>query len=305
MQILKKITALILVAFFTIQFTTAQTIEKKDTKLTKTLLWKITGKGIKPSYLFGTIHIIEAKDFFWDKKMQKAFKKTTKLVMEMDMSQMMLVSLQMLKLAPMEGDTQLKNLINAEDYQLVKNYFEKEAKSPQLKMTPFEMVENWKPMLTQSLLYSEMMSGATKSYEMELTSMGQEAKMSFGGLETLEDQMGIFNKIPYKAQAEALVETIKNLKKGETGENEFAKMVAIYKTQDVDGMVEATAKDLAEMEGQEALLDGRNKKWIPKILAMSKNDKVFYAVGAAHLGGENGVIRLLRKQGLKVEPVLK
>ena len=129
--------------------------------------------------------------------------------------------------------------------------------------------------------------------------------MNFDGLETIADQMEVFNKISYEAQAKVLVETIKNLKEGNSNANEFAKMVAYYKAQDVDGMLEAMAGDLDEMEGQDALLDDRNKKWIPQIMEMSKKEKVFYAVGAGHLGGANGVIRLLRQKGLKVTPVLK
>lgn len=81
--------------------------------------------------------------------------------------------------------------------------------------------------------------------------------------------------------------------------------VAYYKAQDVDGMLEAMQGDLDEMGSQEEMLDNRNKKWIPQIIEMSKEAPTFYAVGAGHLGGETGVIRLLRKEGFKVTPVTK
>lgn len=282
----------------------AQKDAPKDGKLEKSLLWKVTGKGIKPSYVFGTIHMIGADDFFWDKSMEKAFKKTKKLVMEMDMSQQMVMAVQMMQLAPMKGGETLKDLISEEDYQIIESYFTKEAKSPQAKMT-FGMAQNWQPMLLQSLLYMEMIDGPVKMYEMELTSKAKEADMAFGGLETVADQMAVFNSIPYKTQAEGLVEMIKNLKEGKGGENEFAKMVTYYKAQDVDGMLEAMQSDLDEMGSQEEMLDNRNKKWIPQMIEMSKEAPTFYAVGAGHLGGETGVIRLLRKEGFKVTPVTK
>ncbi|MEM9931704.1 MAG: TraB/GumN family protein, partial [Bacteroidota bacterium] len=50
----------------------------------------------------------------------------------------------------------------------------------------------------------------------------------------------------------------------------------------------------------------RNENWIPQILAKIKDTEAqtkLFAVGAGHLGGEKGVIALLRKEGLKVEPV--
>ncbi len=307
---IQQMTAFLAMLFLVLQAPTAHaqkaataTSNETDEKLEKTLLWKVTGKGIKPSYVFGTIHMIGADDFFWSDKMKKAFNKTDKLVMEIDMSQMLATSMQMLKLAPMNDNKQLKDLITAEEYDMVKTYFTEEA-SAQTKMTPFSMIENWKPMLVQSMLSTEMIEGPVKMYEMELTTMAQEREMNFGGLETVADQMEVFNTISYEAQAKILVETVANLKKGDTGSEDFGKLVDKYKEQDVDGMLEAMAGDLEEMDGQEALLDNRNRNWIPQIKEMSKKEKTFYAVGAGHLGGENGVIRLLRKEGFKVTPVM-
>ncbi len=303
MNMMKNLTAFFAIALLIWQLPSAQA-QETDQKLEKTLLWKITGKGIKPSYLFGTIHMIGEKDFFWDDKMQKAFSKTDKLVMEIDMSQMLATSMEMMNLAPMADDKELKDVMSEEDYAIVEKYFTEEVSSAQTKAS-FPMIKNWKPMLVQSMLATEMIEGPVKMYEMELTSKANEAKMNFGGLETVADQMKVFDDISYEKQAEVLVESVKNIKKGDTGSNEFAKLVEKYKEQDVDGMVEMMAGDLEEMEGQAALLDDRNKNWIPKILEMSKKEKTFYAVGAGHLGGQNGVIRLLRKEGLKVTPVLK
>jgi hypothetical protein len=305
MSFLNKISVLFASVFFFVSTSFVQGQEvaaQGDNSLDKSLLWKVTGNGIKPSYLFGTIHMIGAADFFWDKNMEKAFKKSKKLVMEIDMSQTMAMAIQMMQLAPMQGDQSLVDLLSEEDYDMVKKYFTEEINSQEAQMT-FGMAQKWQPMLLQSLLYKEMIEGAVKMYEMELTGMARKADMSFGGLETVADQMAIFNTIPYKEQAEGLVEMILNIKKGESGANEFAKMVEKYKEQDVDGMLTAMQGDLDEMGNQDAMLDNRNKKWIPQIAEMSKEMSVFYAVGAGHLGGKNGVIRLLRKEGFKVVAV--
>jgi uncharacterized protein len=308
MSIFKKITAFLTIALLAVSFNNSEAQENKaasppeEGKLEKSLLWKVTGNGIKPSYLFGTIHLIGEADFFWDKNMEKAFKKSKKLVMEIDMSQTMAMAIQMMQLAPMQGDKSLVDLLSEEDYALVKKYFMEDSKSPEAKMT-FGMAQSWQPMLLQSLLYTEMIDGPVKMYEMELTTKARKAEMAFGGLETVAEQMAVFNSIPYKEQAEALVEMIQNIKKGDSGANEFAKMVEKYKEQDVDGMLTAMQGELDEMDNQEVMLDGRNRKWIPKIGEMSKEMPVFYAVGAGHLGGENGVIRLLRKEGYKVVAV--
>ena len=128
MSILNKISVLFASAFFFVSTSIIQAQEvgaQGDNSLDKSLLWKVTGNGIKPSYLFGTIHMIAASDFFWDKNMAKAFKKSKKLVMEIDMSQTMAMAVQMMQLAPMQGDQSLVDLLSEEDYEMVKKYFGK------------------------------------------------------------------------------------------------------------------------------------------------------------------------------------
>jgi uncharacterized protein YbaP (TraB family) len=53
----------------------------------------------------------------------------------------------------------------------------------------------------------------------------------------------------------------------------------------------------------EIMLDDRNEEWIDDMENLMKEEATFFAVGAGHLGGENGVISLLEKAGYKVEAV--
>jgi hypothetical protein len=49
------------------------------------LLWEISGNGIeKPSYLYGTVHIICESDYFIKEKVNTAFSKTSKLALELN-----------------------------------------------------------------------------------------------------------------------------------------------------------------------------------------------------------------------------
>ena len=52
------------------------------------------------------------------------------------------------------------------------------------------------------------------------------------------------------------------------------------------------------------MLDNRNSNWVKDMPAMMKNESVFFAVGAAHLAGEKGVIQLLQKAGYTVKPII-
>ncbi len=275
-------------------------------RLENTLLWELSGKGIKkPSYIFGTIHMISAADFTLSEPTLKAIKKTKKMFFEIDMSQMIAISMKMMVMAPMRDGKKLSELLSEEDYELVKAYFTKETKSTEARAMPFSMVENWKPMLLQSFLYQDMIEGQVKAYEMELLTLGQAQKKNFGGLETIEDQISVFEKIPYIDQAKGLVELIKEIKAGgDAGKSQFQELIRLYRSEDIDGMVEMTGAQFDEMEnaGDELLLK-RNTKWIPKIIAAAKEQPCFFAVGAAHLGGPDGVIRLLMKEGYKLRPI--
>jgi uncharacterized protein YbaP (TraB family) len=81
-------------------------------------------------------------------------------------------------------------------------------------------------------------------------------------------------------------------------------MLMLYRAKDLMGMAsmfENTEEGWGKYE--EDLLIRRNKAWISRIAEQTKIEQTFFAVGAGHLGGEQGVISLLRKAGFTVEPV--
>lgn len=87
--------------------------------------------------------------------------------------------------------------------------------------------------------------------------------------------------------------------------NELVTMMEIYKSADINRMYNFMNESVNEMyvQHKDIMLDNRNKNWIPIIEKVAKETPTFFGVGAAHLAGENGVIKLLRKQGYKVEAV--
>jgi uncharacterized protein YbaP (TraB family) len=271
--------------------------------LENALLWEITGKGLKkPSYLFGTIHIVAEKEFFWPAKTTDCLLKCTRLTMELDMGKQLEMAFQMMALAPMKNGQKLADLLAPEDYRMVKEYFETEV--AEVRMSGFSLFENYKPFILGSMLYTKMIEGPTKSYEMEFLTLAK-GKLETGGLETVADQMGIFDQIPYAQQADGLLEMVRALKSGENapGEDPLGGMVRLYREQNVDSLyLSSIAQE--DLQGfEDKLLHDRNRNWIPVIGAMAKEKPTFFAVGAGHLGGPQGVIRLLRQAGYTLRPV--
>ncbi|MEL6988948.1 MAG: TraB/GumN family protein [Bacteroidota bacterium] len=262
----------------------------------------MSGKGLdKDSYLFGTIHIIEEADYFLPKNTLSSFENVDQVVFEINMEDMTDMG-QMMSIIPktfMNDGVTLADLLEDEEYKFVKSHFEDMG-------LPMFMLEKMKPMFLSVLGGGggidpqDFMSGSMKSYEMELYEMGKAQGKSFDGLETIDFQISVFDSIPYKDQAEMLVES---LKAGDTGASEFKETVEIYKTQNLAAMISMVDENEQYGEYEDILLTKRNKAWIPKMkTAMSENSN-FFAVGAAHLGGKNGVVYLLRKEGYTLTPL--
>lgn len=282
-----------------------QTPTDPNAPLENALLWEISGKGLKkPSYLFGTIHIIGEKDFFWPAKTEASLQKCRRLVMELDMSKQLEMAFQMMALAPMKDGKTLRSLLSEEEYTMVRNYFEKEV--PEVGMAGFKLFETYKPFFLSSMLASKMIVGNTKTYELELLALAQGGELETGGLETVADQMSVFDAIPYEEQAKSLVEMVAALAGPDAEQSpsdDFEEMVRLYRTQNIDSLYFSSIGQ-SDLKGYEdKLLLDRNRRWIPQIIKLSKEKPTFYAVGAGHLGGPEGVVRLLRKEGFTVRPV--
>ena len=111
--------------------------------------------------------------------------------------------------------------------------------------------------------------------------------------------MSIFDQIPELTQ---ISELVKMIQEG-SGDEEFAELVSLYRSQNLSKMLESMTEDGLFAEFKEIMLDNRNQKWIPLIEEKIAQTPTFIAVGSGHLPGDQGVIELLRKQGYLVTPV--
>ena len=140
------------------------------------------------------------------------------------------------------------------------------------------------------------------SYEFELLDMARKQNKTVAGLETAEYQMSMFDSIPYDVQARMLVASIQE--NDGSGDEEYRKMIDLYKAQDITAMGALITQEGDELANYEQLLlTNRNRNWIPVMARMMGTTPTFFAVGAGHLGGPKGVIALLRAAGYTVTSV--
>ena len=279
------------ILFFTLfisLFSNAQELEKS-------LLWKISGNGLnKPSYLFGTIHL--TCDTSLDANTLNALEATEQLYLELDMDDKS-IQMQMMKLMMMKDGAKLSTLLSPEDFKILDEFMKKN-----LNMSA-KLFDSFKPFMISSMLFPKMLDCKSQSVESELMKITKEQNEEIFGLEIAEDQMKVFDEISYQDQAEELLKTVKdNLEKDK---KEFQEMITIYQNKDIEGMLKmmSDSDNKITSENQDILLNDRNKNWIPIMVKIMKDKPTFFGVGAGHLAGEEGVIKLLRKKGYKVEAV--
>ena len=259
------------------------------------LLWKISGNGLtKPSYLYGTIHI--TCDATLDKNILNALDATSQLYLELDADDPNMQA-EMMGSVMMKDGKKISTLLSEEDYKLVSEFVKTNAGMA------LSMMDNLKPFIVSAMLYPGMLGCPVKSFETELTKVSQEQKEEIYGLETVSEQMAVFDAISYEEQAQEL---IKMAKDGiEKSKDQFKEMMDTYNRKDLNGLMKLMndAENPMYSEHNDVLLINRNNNWIPKIEKAVKEKPTFFGVGAAHLAGDNGVINLLRKKGYKVEAV--
>lgn len=269
----------------------------------RALLWKIEGNGIKTkSYVFGTVHLIDKDQFFFPKKLEKIVAKSDVLAMEIAGIPDMASSLELMMLK--EGsffdfftDEQTDSLITwvTEHTSLSEKSFRMMAG----KLRPFVVSQ----MLTE-MDESNPNRGMEnkKSYEVELQVIAEDKKMEIQGFETAEDQMGFFSGFDDAQQVDMVMAVVRDTSGFSL--NEMEKITNLYLDQNIDGLYQLIADEGDLLDGMNTiLLDDRNKRWIPMIEKMIAEKSTFIAVGAGHLGGPNGVIRLLETQGYTLTPI--
>lgn len=273
-------------------------------ELARSLLWKIEDKTLgEPSYLLGTIHLIPDEMYFWTEEMEYAFQQSDQIAMELDMEDTNPTALMGLMGSLLLPDGKsIGDFVSAEQYEEIRAYFEKTG-------LPFMLLEKIKPYflyLFISLDIDNLDQESIKSYEMEITEKARSEGKPAVGLESIEFQISLFDSIPYDYQADMLVQAIEQ-KQNPAGEmNESEALFQAYVDQDISLLYKESSEEGDEImqKFSHLLIDKRNRSWIPVIAELVRQKPTLIAVGAGHLGGPNGVIRLLQNEGFTITPIM-
>lgn len=258
------------------------------------VFWKISGNDLRSSsYLFGTIHLMCENDFQISDQVSKRLGLAEALVMELDLDDPALYGSMMENMYNEDGQ-KITDFLSETEYVKIREFLKERTGMD------MDQMQRMRPMVLMSLIYPNLLECETMAFESELMQLAKENDISVHGLESVDEQLGFFDQIPLKEQYRSFFNYTENLEKGK---EEFRKLLSSYQEEDIAQLLELVSESPEYKDYKNILVDQRNENWIKTMGTLMQQGTMFFAVGAGHLAGENGLIRLLKKEGYYLERV--
>ena len=271
-------------------------ITRADTDTSHGLLWEISKPGQQSSWLFGTIHSEDPEVLDLAAPVRQAIDASNSVVLEilMDTDAMMYSSTAMLMLdgrslpdvVGMPLYTKVAALIASRGIpELVLNRMKPWAAAVTLSTPALET-----GMVLDRMLYEDAVKQGKAVY----------------GLETMQEQLDLFDSMSDADQIILLQDAIDNLQQLDVM---HAELLTAYKQRDLgrllaihEASMQSGDQRLAD-DFQRRLIDDRNQRMAERAQPYLQKGKAFVAVGALHLPGKTGLLERLQQQGYSVRRV--
>ncbi|UCC55161.1 MAG: TraB/GumN family protein [Gammaproteobacteria bacterium] len=259
------------------------------------LLWKIEGRGIKPGYLFGTIHLEDPRVTRLPPVVQEVFSSATSFLAEVDMHPAARAAYSERMRLP-QG-VSLQQYLETSLYQRLVHILDTEYALPE------SVLETLKPWAVFILL-SRPPPETGRVLDDLLYAQAQQQGKSIHGLETVGELVAALDGLSLDDQIEILVDTVCNR---DQLAGQLEKLTKLYLNQDVAGMLAINNQPHQNEALFERLMERtlyeRNRRMALRIRDRLGDEKVFIAVGALHLPGERGILRNLEAAGYQISRV--
>ena len=260
-------------------------------------LWRVQGTS-NVVYLLGSIHLLKSTDYPLPAVIESAFTNSQVAVFETDLD----------KLESPEGQATMMSKVSLPEGQTLKQNLSPKAYESLSKHAteiglPVQMVEQFRPAAAvMTLEVMQLMAlGVDPEYGVDkhFFKLAHDSGKRIVPLETMDFQLGLLVGFS-KAEEDLLVE--KSLDEIDDEKKLYNELVAAWKTGDAISLEKMLNKLRAEAPSIfKRLVTDRTASWIPeieKLLHGSQNAIII--VGAGHIVGQDGVIDLLRKKGVKI-----
>jgi uncharacterized protein YbaP (TraB family) len=260
------------------------------------LLWEIGSPDSSPSYLFGTIHSEDPGVIGLAPTVERAFAGCRQVILEVNLDADAMVAGSMAML--LTDGRRLSEIVG-------KPLFEQTAAALRTRGIPDAVTEHMKPWAAATAL-SMPVPETGRVLDVVLFQRAQQAGKPLHGLETIAEQLEVFDGLPLEDQVGLLRDAVEQV----TGlDAMLAELLAAYKRQDLAAMIAineaamATGDQRLAGEFQRRLIVDRNHRMAKRMEPWLQQGGAFVAVGALHLPGEQGLVSLLRQRGYSVRAV--
>jgi hypothetical protein len=157
----------------------------------------------------------------------------------------------------------------------------------------------YKPLVISNMISESIL---TKSFDLALDHFlwqyAQALGLEMKGLESAEDQFAIMKAIPMETQLKALKSCTENVSKFR---KKVLQLSELYKEGELSKLYKVSKKSMGSL--RKLMIYDRNKKMSQNLLKLADTGATFCAVGAAHLPGNKGMLKLIKSSGYKIYPI--
>jgi len=258
-------------------------------------LWELHGKH-NTVYLLGSIHVLRPSDYPLDPAVLEAYGNAKSVLMEVNLEEISSeqVQAEMLASAVLPEGKTLPDVLGKERYGRAAAL----AHEVGVELSVFDQFAPWFAAEAISQLQLTQLGFQPEAgVEMYFMERARSDGKSVAGLETVHDQISLFQNMPLDTQAEYLVSS---LEQAHDLPKEVDSMVRAWQRGDMQWFENQLQSELKQDPRlYQAVLGARNRKWVPKIEALLNDDKNYLViVGTGHLAGQGSVIDLLKKDGI-------
>ena len=258
-------------------------------------LWELHGKH-NTVYLLGSIHVLRQSDYPLPPVVLEAYGKAQALVMEVNLAQInsQQVQADMLASAVAPEGKSLPEVLGKERYAHAGAL----AHEAGVELAQFDHFAPW--FAAEAVSQMQLMQLGFQpetGVEMYFLERARTDGKSVAGLETVHDQLALFEDMTAETQADYL---LSSLEQAHDLPTDAAAMVLAWQHGDTRWFETHMLAELGrDQKLYQSVLGARNRKWAPKIEALLNEDKNYLViVGTGHLIGAGSVIDLLKKDGI-------
>ena len=264
----------------------------------KSLLWRVS-RDDKSVHLLGSIHYLRKENYPLNPAILSTLDASTRLILEIDLNSTPADSAQRLSLekAIYRDGTTLAQNVSDETYHLA----ERRASELGLDMRILNPMKPWFAALTMVAIKLRRMGLDPKfGVDRHLAERAKSTGKPTGGLETLEFQLGIFDRLSKREQELMLRETVSELERLDRDIDAIVNAWLKGEGDQLSSLLNAGMQEYPEL--YEKILIERNRRWVGGIEQLIQQESgAMVVVGAAHLVGKDSVVEMLKAKGYSVE----